>query len=1197
MIDGIDFADSSQQPSTPSLLFITTLVNSQPMKILIDTGAQHSFINEQCLKSNPHFKYSTDQHQKFFLADGLTSLTVTGTVDLTIHMGPILTNILAFVTTNLCTDLILGLDYLSKYDFDIQPKKKSFLFHFQGRQVVIPIDTQTTSINLPVKLSHSMAIQSRCQQSAPVHTYSTSLNLINSSKFPRYIRAQAGELQADPLLLNPSLEQLNSITPSKPCNTVREDLSELISHIIDSVQYDRIQLLLFKYESTFDTSQYTIARTKLSHVIETYPHTPPVTKCYPGNPTSISEMRLIINKLLTAGLVRQSQSSYAAPALLVKKKDQSWRLVIDYKKLNSVTIKDNYPLPNMEITLQILGGGFPYFTKLDLKSGFWQLPIEEKDREKTAFITPFGLFEWMVLPQGLRNAPPSFQRIMNNILNSFSDFCLVYIDDIVVFSRDFDQHLFHLDQVLSALRSHNLTLTPPKCEIAKQTIEYLGHIISSTSLSPIPEKINSIRLLPEPRTLAQANRFIGGLSWYRKFLPQFARLAAPIHAVTNLSKLNRYKFKWGPEQSQSFHQLKQLLTSTPLFLDFPDDSHPILLSTDASKVGLGGILYQEINNVRKILYYHSELLSPSQTRYLPIELEALAIFKCFTRMRSFLLGRNIIIYTDNCPLCHMMTKTISNRRVEKISLLLQEFNIQEIIHVQGKYNCLPDYLSRHPISYDDELLDSEYGLGFVKDTSSSVRFIGAVVTRSKSKALSHPTTPPSNLPQPQPLMSLLPSSVEFSSSTVASPLSSSHSLNSNHLDRPNKPFDITQLQHHQQNDSRVQQLIRDLKQRPTMPFDYHDGILYKLLSTPLHPVKRKLIYVPESMINPLLISYHDNPFIGGHFAVRRTLEKIKQKFWWPDMKNSIINHIKSCLVCQAYNINRCKRPGFLCPIVPPDGPNQLLGMDFCGPFPPTSQDNRYVLCLTDYYTKFVTAIPLPVCSANATATALFNNYICRYGVPQAIISDQGTSFKNQLLYALSQLLGYHHIFSTPYHPQTNGVVERFNATFVTQLAKLTDQESNNWDEYLYPIVFAYNIGVHSTTNITPFELTFGRKANLPIDHPPTSFTFHQPNDYFEQLVRNLKCYRSMVKQNVLKHHQHTKIRYDRHRLDPRYDIGTTVLTRIFTNRSKLDPRFSISPKMIVKKNHPTYWVEDIITKIISQVHVNDLRPLLLHSNP
>ncbi len=523
---------------------------------------------------------------------------------------------------------------------------------------------------------------------------------------------------------------------------------------------------------------------------------------------------------------------------------------------------------------------------------------------------------------------------------------------------------------MAALRSHNLTLTPSKCEIAKHEIEYLGHVISSTSLRPLPEKINSIVLLPEPRTLAQANRFVSGLSWYRKFLPQFARVAAPIHAITNLSKSNRHKFKWGPEQSNSFHQLKHLLTSTPLFLNFPDDSHPVLLSTDASKIGLGGVLYQEINDVRTILYYHSELLSPSQSHYHPIELEALAIFKCITRMKSFLLGRNIIIYTDNCPLCQMMNKKISNRRVDKISLLLQEFNIQEIIHVKGKYNCLPDYLSRHPISYDDELLDSEYGLGFKQD-QLSVQFLNAVVTRSKAKTMSRPVSSS----QQQASSSLDSSSFSLDSSSLSLAHPSSTTTDSSPLHHHHQHFDITELRQHQQHDHGIQQIINDLQRHPNLSFEYHDSILYKLLSIPHQPIKRKLIYVPHSMIHSLLLSYHDNPFIGGHFALRRTLEKIKQKFWWPDVKTSIINHIKSCLVCQAHNISRSKRPGFLHPFTSPDGPNQLIGVDFCGPFPTTSQDNRYVLCLTDYFTKFVTAVPLPVCSAPATATAIFNEYI------------------------------------------------------------------------------------------------------------------------------------------------------------------------------------------------------------------------------
>lgn len=173
--------------------------------------------------------------------------------------------------------------------------------------------------------------------------------------------------------------------------------------------------------------------------------------------------------------------------------------VIDYKKLNSVTIKDNYPLPNMELTLQILGGGYSYFSKFDLRSGFWQLPIDPKDRFKTAFTTPFGLFEWLVLPQGLRNSPPTFQRTMNRVLSSCTEFSIVYLDDIVVFSRTFDEHLIHIEKVLSALKSHNLTLAPAKCELAKQSIEYLGHVISSKTIAPLPDRIKSIISLPEPK--------------------------------------------------------------------------------------------------------------------------------------------------------------------------------------------------------------------------------------------------------------------------------------------------------------------------------------------------------------------------------------------------------------------------------------------------------------------------------------------------------------------------------------------------------------------------------------------------------------------------------------------------------------------------------------------------------------------------
>lgn len=1135
MNDGVDFASSSKYPSNTSFMCFTTSVNNQQMQIMIDTGAQNSFINEKYLKINNKIKTSVIPQQTFFMADGVTSFVVTGIVKLNISLSDVIISISAYITKNLCTNLLLGMDFLLQYDIELKPKQKILQFNFRNQQIIIPIDQTTHSIDC--------SVQSPNPQS----------NINN--------------------------KHLNIITSSSN-GSIKQYINNLLNHVTDETRLKNLQSLLFEFQSIFDADKYTVANTKLSHVIETYPHTPPVSKCYRGNPTTNNEMRLIVNKLLAAGLIRESQSSYASPALLIKKKDNSFRLVIDYKKLNAITIKDNYPLPNMEITLQTLGAGYNYFTKLDLKSGFWQLPISEKDRFKTAFVTSFGLYEWNVLPQGLRNAPPSFQRIMNTLLSSFNDFTLVYLDDIVIYSRSYDEHLIHLKKIFDTFKLNNLTLNITKCEFAKQSIEYLGHIISSTTITPLPDKIKCISLLPEPKSLAQANRFIGALSWYRKFIPQFASIASPIHAVTNLSKANRFKFKWGPEQSQAFTTLKNLIVSQPLMLHFPDDSQPILLSTDASKSGIGGVLYQDINNVRHVLYYHSELLTPAQKRYHTIELEALAIFKCINRMKHFLHGRDIIIYTDNCPLCHMMDKKISNHRVEKISLLLQEYNIKQIIHVQGKYNCLPDYLSRHPVSYDDELLDSEYGLGFQKDKSSSIQLIGAVVTRSKAKAAAH--NAPSSTPQSPPSSNLSHSSSIDSSSSSSSDNSSSD---------PNVPFDITQIKENQANDIQIQKTIKNLKINPNLSFELKDGILYKLQANHHNKLKRKLIYIPSTMINPLLVSYHNNPLIGGHFAIHRTLSKIKQSYWWPNLKQSVINHIKSCLVCQAYNINRQKRPGYLCPTSPPDGPNQLIGIDFCGPFPITPHDNKYVLCLTDYFTKFVTALPLPTCSAQDTAEAIFKHYICIFGIPKAIITDQGTSFKNQLLSSFSELFGYHHILCTPYHPQSNGQVERFNGTFVAQIAKLTDREHNNWDDYLHAIVFAYNTGIHSSTKISPYELTFGRAANLPPDHPPTAFTFPHSHDYHHQLIRNLQYIHTTARDNIIHQQQQSKIRYDRRRNDPHYKLNDIVLTRIFTNRSKLDPRFSLSPKTIIQQRHPIYWVKDLTSSVISQVHVNDMRPL------
>ncbi|CAF1438096.1 unnamed protein product, partial [Rotaria sordida] len=339
-------------------------------------------------------------------------------------------------------------------------------------------------------------------------------------------------------------------------------------------------------------------------------------------------------------------------------------------------------------------------------------------------------------------------------------------------------------------------------------------------------------------------------------------------------------------------------------------------------------------------------------------------------------------------------------------------------------------------------------------------------------------------------------------------------------------------------------------------------------------------------------AYHTEP-LAGHFGVKRTYLKLKNKFWWPGMLHSVTMYIKNCLPCQQYNISRMKKPGHLCLIEPRDGPFQLIGIDFCGPFHRTPRDNRYVLCITDYFTRWISAIALPNCSAPTTAQTIFNDYICRYGVPKSILSDQGTHFNNQLMDAMAKLVGYTHIFSTVYHPQSNGMVERFNATFVPQLAKLHDRESNNWDEYLSPVVFAYNTSAHSTTHYSPFELQFGRKPRFPIDTPSFDYIFYTPNDYYVQLKKSLQIIHNNARINMTQQHSKYKKYYDKNRSEPIYKINDQVLTKIHGSRSKLDPRYSITPKLIVQAQHPIYWVKDATTQIVSRVHVSDIRPILM----
>ena len=984
---------------------------------------------------------------------------------------------------------------------------------------------------------------------------------------------------------------LNSIPPS-PSFHLQQTINNLSHHLSHAEEHRLLTSLLSDYSQLFDNSFHNISTIEVPNVFNTVPHSPPAFRPH-RNPHHYQETRRLIDEFLDAGIIQESTSPYAAPGFLVPRKDnRPGRLVVDYRALNRVTIPDAGPLPHPEDLLQELGKGYRYFSKLDLKSGYHQFRIPPEDRPKTAFVVSQGHYEFLVLSMGPQNAPAAFQRTMFNLLKSCRDFSQVFLDDVVVYSKTFLEHLTHLRLLFALLAKYRLVLNASKCELAVESVVVLGHHVSATSITPTNDAIQVILTLPEPRTLKQANRFLGALAYYRKFVPHFAHVAAPLHRITNLTSNRRHLFHWSSEHSEAFHALKSLLTTAPLFLRFPIANVPLQLATDASNTATGGVLYQEINGERHNLFYHSKLLSPVEQSYSVPEKEALAIFHCLQRMRSLILGRPVFIHTDHCPICGMLKKPVNNRRIERVANLIQDYQIAGMKHISGASNCLPDYLSR---PFDDPLFDVPYGLesklpppdaSALTTASSSLPLLFAMTLRPRQPALSSSKAVPN---------------VRSTSDAMSSSSVSSRSVHVPQFSTSPSPnvFSPSALAREQATDPVVQRIRSQLTMLGTVAssllssFMIQDDLLHKLVFLPSASTQPVTVpYLPSSMVPSLLTSLHDDPYQGGHFSVDKMLSKISSRFWWPRMRMTIQRYVSACHLCRQFNYSRQKAPGHLRPIPPTATPFEVIGMDFCGPFHTSPRENKYILVITDLFTRFVVAVALPSNTAHLTALSLFRDVFCKYGICATLITDQGSHFNNTLMQALTHLLGYNHILSTPYHPQTNAVVERFNASVVVQLSKLQQRHHNNWDDYLDPVVFAYNTSCHKTTQFSPFNLLFGRSPRLPIDSLSRSFSLPRHNDWFQHLQQQLRVYHQHATAHILTQQRYNKVRYDARRSDPHYSCGDRVFVKIFSARSKLDPRFAADPHIVINASHPTYRARNLQSGLTRSFHVADLRSVV-----
>ena len=1238
--------------TTYNPIFVKVLCNNTPQEALIDTGSAITIIHKRLLNKIPYkqFTHKTTNH----LSASCSAVNIIGEVLLFININGITTKIKADVATDLVTNLILGSDWIQANNVYILTPEKRIMIKHRAREVSTPF-IKPPLLNYPATLASYITLSPFSEHIVEVQLQQTNMDDALFEPNPRLQRkalftacALLGitdgkakisiinatnrrqtlsegtrigivtQMAQSVSLIMPS-DQSNSRIPNGkaceqlipkgkvandidlPTSTVEEDdkkcrncsqrfatrndlfqhlrercypdeirqqIHELTTHIPNDEQRNQISNILWKYGNLFDLRKPSKINIVLKNAIDTGTHRPLHTPPYRKSNRDQEMLREETQKLLKNDIIEHSTSPWSSPVILVQKKDGTTRFCVDYRRLNQITTKDAFPLPRMDDIYDQLTKA-TYFSKFDFKSGYFQVPLDEADRPKTAFSTRDGHFQFKVLPQGLTNGPPTFQRIVNQILgpNRWKHM-LAYIDDIIIYSRTFPEHAKHIEEVCSLLNDANFKLNIAKCEIARAEILFLGHIVKQGTIQPDPENIRGLTDVREPTSAEEAFRFVKAAEYYRKFIPKFSLIAAPLHkyspTILQQQKGNkRTKFELSDEARTAFHQLKHILT-TDLTLNLPDDNMQFKLQTDASVDGIGAVLLQVTPNGDRPLAYMSKKLTKSQVNWPTIEQECYAIVQAVEKWDKYLRGHEFILETDHEPLVNLPNKEQLNKRCERWRLRLAEYRFK-MKHIQGKKNNMADYLSRAPVDEAQEDKDDRIGYETKETQTESqqqpTKMITAV-TRAQAKLQKH--------------HELIPTGKEAADQPIVD---------------PNRifPFDTDDLKRAQEEDETVERIKADIEHQKQYVLE--DGLLLRKQKPPLPAVP----FVPQGRIRAdILKIYHDTPGNGAHFGRDRTVRRIQERYYWPKMISDIENHIKSCLPCAQNNHRRQKPPGKLQPIPPPDGIWKLLSMDFHGPITPTSRrGNRYIISLTDVLSKFVIAKAVKDCSATTTVNFLTDDVILKYGTPTCILTDNGTHFTAQMTNDLFNKLGVTHLYTTAYHPQTNGQIERFNATMDGKIASLCNERRTDWDEVLQFVTFNYDTSIHATTKITPFEMMHGRQATLPFDQQQALITLTQDVEHGKKLQNYLEKLVDEARKNIQQAQKQYNSRYNQHRQELSLKINDLVLIKTRNMRSKFDVRYE-GPFQVTKQlGRKTFIVQHVKkTTLTKQVTMDVIVPLV-----